>query len=593
MQKRLLVGIILLAFLLRVPFLETFPAGFTPDEASFGYDAYSLLKTGKDQWGRALPLYLESFGDFKPPLYAYLTVPSVALFGLTKFATRLPSGLIGTAAVYVVFLLTKEFYRFGFSRILKRVDADIMASITALLLAVSPWHVQLSRGAYEANLTAFLMPLGIYFFLKGQKERRYLSYSALVFGLNIFSYHSARLVTPLMVGFLIFIFADRKDKLKFSTSLRSAVEKYKTFILIFGAFLALAGYTFFQGAGRRVEDVSIFRGALEEQADARLAAIESGMSPEIARIFHNKYLVVINRFFNSYKQYISLEFLFESGAGEATYGMALGMGVLYWFELPLLLGFLILLVRKRQSRVLQLILFWILASPIPAGLTTGVGYAGNRAAVMLPILQIASAIGFAYYYQFVKESLDKKSLRLFSVGASLVILVFLLSFVRHYLNSQITLSKAMLDGNLQSSYWLAENAGSKAKVIVSTRLSEPHIYIAFANKWDPKNYHIHTTDWGRYMDEGHTFLDQLHRYNLGKYFFQKIENEDLQNPKSTLLVGKPDEFPDGLNVIQTFAYPDGEEAILIAEPYGNVFANSRMRGVHKLVEPDRREYVGI
>src|SRR3990167_9571166 len=108
MNRLLLVLIIFFAFLLRIFAIDVIPVGFTPDEASFGYDAYSILHTGKDQWGHTFPLVLESFGDFKPPLYAYLTMPSVAFFGLNKFAVRLPNALLGTAAVYITYLLVNE-----------------------------------------------------------------------------------------------------------------------------------------------------------------------------------------------------------------------------------------------------------------------------------------------------------------------------------------------------------------------------------------------------------------------------------------------------------------------------------------------------
>ena len=109
---KLIYLILALGFLLRVAALDKFPVGFTPDEASFGYDAYSILKTGADQWGHKLPLVLESFGDYKSPLYAYLTIPFVALLGLTKVAIRLPNALLGTVAVYVTYLLVTELQRY-------------------------------------------------------------------------------------------------------------------------------------------------------------------------------------------------------------------------------------------------------------------------------------------------------------------------------------------------------------------------------------------------------------------------------------------------------------------------------------------------
>ena len=102
----LLLIIIALGFGLRVFLVEKRPLGFTWDEAALGYNAYSLLKTGRDEYGKILPIVLKSFGDYKPGLYAYFTVPNVAILGLNEFATRLPSAIFGTLTILVVYLLT-------------------------------------------------------------------------------------------------------------------------------------------------------------------------------------------------------------------------------------------------------------------------------------------------------------------------------------------------------------------------------------------------------------------------------------------------------------------------------------------------------
>ena len=115
MHKWLLIGICIVGLVARIVGLTTHPTGFTPDEASFGYDAYSLLKTGKDQWGKSWPLVFESFGDYKSPLYTYLTVPFVFIFSLTKFAVRLPNALLGSGAVLVVYFLAKKLF-FNFNK---------------------------------------------------------------------------------------------------------------------------------------------------------------------------------------------------------------------------------------------------------------------------------------------------------------------------------------------------------------------------------------------------------------------------------------------------------------------------------------------
>src|SRR3989304_9431060 len=107
----ILLTIIFLAAILRFYKLGTNPPGLYWDEAVLGYDAYSILNTGKDHHGETLPLFSESFGDWKLPGYHYLLVPSIAIFGLNEFAVRFPSALLGTLTVLLTYLLVKELFR--------------------------------------------------------------------------------------------------------------------------------------------------------------------------------------------------------------------------------------------------------------------------------------------------------------------------------------------------------------------------------------------------------------------------------------------------------------------------------------------------
>ena len=559
MRKLLLLGIILLAFMLRTYDVYTYPPGFTPDEASFGYDAYSILKTGRDQWGKRFPLVLESFGDFKPPLYAYILVPSVGIFGLNKFSVRFPNALLGTLAVFVTYLMVKEIFKSRDDEPLP-FKHRVIAKSVAILLAVNPWHIMLSRGGFEANLTTLLTPLAVYLFLKGLKKTKMLIFSAFVFGLNLFSYHSARVVTPLLLAMLVFTF--RKEL--------SRIEKKKLLapVLIFLALFALTIYTFFSGAGRRASDVSILRGALEEAAPDRLKAINNGLPPFVARLMHNKYQVTARRFVNNYRQYFSVRFLFTEGPAEATYGMIPGRGVLYWFELPFLISFIVLLFKSKEKRLLLLLLGWLLISPIPAVLATGKGYAGNRAAGMMPSIQVILALGAVYLHTIAKRYLRRPLINYAFAEYLFICLIFFVFFIRDYFaNSPLISAKAMLYGNLEVAEWLKINAGNTRQVVISRKLSEPHIYVAFVHNWDPVDYQRETQDWARYKEEGALFLDQLEAYKLGNYTFSDIDYKRYQKA-NVLLVGRPDEFPEdvGQLVIKSFYYPNREQAILIVDP---------------------------
>src|SRR3989344_8507534 len=153
--KFLLAGIILLAFILRFYKLETNPPGLYWDEVSLGYNAYSILKTAKDEHGKFLPVTnFAAFGDYKPPGYIYFSVPSVGVFGLNEFAIRFPSALAGTLAVLVTYFLTQKLFS-------KRK----IALLASFFLAISPWNIHFSRVAFESNLAALFSLIGIYLFV--------------------------------------------------------------------------------------------------------------------------------------------------------------------------------------------------------------------------------------------------------------------------------------------------------------------------------------------------------------------------------------------------------------------------------------------
>ena len=478
MDKKLFI-IVVLAFFLRFYLLSVIPVGFNPDEASFGYDAYSILKTGKDQWGHSWPLVLESFGDFKSPLYTYLAMPSVAMFDLNKFSVRFPNALLGTLAVYITYLLVKQLKNISKDKL--EIGIWNLEILAALLLAISPWHIMMSRGAFEANLTTFLLPLGIYLFLKGLQRPKFFIGSSIIFGLNMFTYHAAKLVTPIVFASLVLVFLKDIKRLTKKEILLP--------IIIFLFFLAIFVYTLFLGSSTRALDVNIFKSSLGASSQERLNDILSGMPESLARTIHNKYQVSSRWFAANYLQYFSPLFLFSQGPAEGTYGMIPRRGVLYWFELPFLIGALAFILERKLNRYFLPLLVWLLVAPIPAALTTGPGYAANRAVVMLPVLQIFLAIGCVKCLSFLSKgflkSFRKLILVLFLFFSAYLFLMFLDDY---FIQSPYKTAKVRNYGNLEVAYWLNENVTDKDKVVVSTRLSEPHIYIAFAEKWDPILY---------------------------------------------------------------------------------------------------------
>lgn len=546
MHVKHLALILILASFLRLGFLSSHPAGYTPDEASFGYDAFSLLKTGADQWGNKLPLVLQSFGDGKMPLLAYLVVPSVAIFGLSEFAVRLPNALLGVGAVYLTYLLTR--------RAFKNLRLALMS---AFVLAVSPWHIALSRGAFEATLTTFFLTGGIYFFLNIKNSRKEALLAALFFGLNLFGYHAARFVTPFIVGLLmIYQFnlinrQDLKDK------------NLYIFVFCFSAFLSLMFLSMFVGANERLATSTILDA--NPPAEARFNALLSGLPPVLARIFNNRFLVVCKTFLDQYLQYFSPQFWFSQGAAEGTYGMLPGVGVLHLLELVFIFGFFI---NARKIKHNSWFICWLLLAPVPAALSRGPGYAANRAAIMLPALSIFLALGWENIYEILRE----KRKTIFMKAILAAYLLSMLYFAeKYFIQQKYEQSQDMVYGTRELFSYLSSQEAMYEQIIVSKSLSEPHIFYAFYSQMNPVKYQNATKNW-HYREMGFNWVDQMPSYTLGKYVFTGMNYEKYSSFSDVLLVGRPEEFPAKAFVVAKIKYPDLTDAFWVVNPNTRPFA---------------------
>ena len=148
----LLLGLIfVIGIFLRFYKLGQIPPSLDWDEASMGYNAYTILKTAKDEYGNKLPISIRSFNDYKASIYVYLSTIPIALFGLNEFSVRFISALFGSLTVLLAYLLIKQLLSLD-----KRYKNNIaIPLLTSFFLAISPWHIQFSRVAFEANLSLF------------------------------------------------------------------------------------------------------------------------------------------------------------------------------------------------------------------------------------------------------------------------------------------------------------------------------------------------------------------------------------------------------------------------------------------------------
>ncbi len=144
-QRLTLAAILLVAAALRCVALDRYPPGLHSDEAVNGWNAYCLLKTGRDQFGAAWPIfYIRALGENRSALFCHLLLPFQALGGLNVWTLRLPAALAGVLTVGLVYCVGR------------RLFDRTTGLIAAALLAILPVHIQMTRWGHEASIAPLL-----------------------------------------------------------------------------------------------------------------------------------------------------------------------------------------------------------------------------------------------------------------------------------------------------------------------------------------------------------------------------------------------------------------------------------------------------
>lgn len=527
--KLAFISIVVLGFVLRFFLLGTNPPSLDWDEASIGYNAYSILKTAKDEYGNFMPLSFRSFDDFKPPVYIYLTVPSVALFGLSEFAVRFPAAVIGVLAIIVIYFLSRQIFK-------GRKEGEFIALLSAFFLSVSPWHLQFSRAAFEGNVGMFFLITALLFLFKGFKKPVFYFLFAGFFILSMYSYHSFRLLNPLILIVVSILFYKDLIKNKFFVIISYLLVVVLT-IPIYLNFVAP------QGAGARLSMVTIFQDdrLLKLSAEKTLEAKQS--NDIFGQIVYNRRVIFIPQMIKGYFDHYNFGFLFLHGDG-GLHHHAYNMGMLFLWDFPFIILGLIYLLRKLDRRVILLLLLFIL-SPLPASVTTGTPQP-IRAIAMIPAFQIFVACGVYFLY---KQAGRWKRLGL--VIISIAGIVFTVNLI-YYLYSYFILTPVKYGyfwqyGNKEAILYAKSVENRYNKIIMSYEYDQPYIYYLFYNKIDPAWYQ---KNWNY---SGNGSVDRFFR-KIGKYEFKMIEYGKDSLIGKTLIIGSPKEIPvDGQHFIY---FPD-------------------------------------
>ncbi len=543
----------MLALLLRFVGLGSNPPALNADEAAIAYNAYSILKTGKDEFSVAYPLVFRSFDDYKMPVYVYMSVPAVALLGLTDVAVRLPSAVLGTLTVFLVFVLVRELMKSGGEQ-----EAGLSGSqrmlpyLAALLLAVSPWHIHFSRSAYEANVAVFFIVSGLIFFLKALQKPVWMIPSAVLFALSVWTYHSSRIFVPLLVIGAAVLFRKRLIPSWRYVGLAGGIG--------FLVLLPLVSLSLSKEGQMRAFGVSIFSNAAMPDRMVRWLAEDIGnrsLPGALAVIVHNRRFAYIPTIIKGYLDHLSPNFFVSESVLEKYHTP--GMGLMYLWELPFLaIGFVRMLREKSVRQSGKLLLWWFLIAPAAASLTEQLPHP-VRTLVFLPVVQIITAYGILAAI----EELERSSRTMRTVGywaMSGVFLVSLFYYIHQYFVHLPTDYSAFWQyGRKEAVAAVKDRYNEFDRVVVSTSLDVPHIFFLYYLAYDP----------ARYQKEGGTvsggFAEERNAFD--KFRFKRISDtvirEEQKSGGRVLYVGMPFEMPKWATPVKTIPYLNGSEAFRI------------------------------
>lgn len=426
-----LLLILILFLLTRIYKISEIPPSVYWDEASIGYNAYSIAKTLKDEWGDLMPLHFRAFGEFKLPIYIYSVVPFIKLFGLNEFSVRIPSVLFSFGVVILTFFLAR-----------KLTGRESIGLWSSFFISISPWFFIFSRTGYEATAGLMFYLLGIYLFFRAKNFFYFLA--VLSFILSAYSYNSFRIISPLTLFLLFWEWKNIKIGMRWLTL--SIIVIIISVIPIYRLYVYDTGISRLQNIGRA-----------------------SGII-----------------FLENYLSHFDPRFLFLQGDNNLRHQQR-GFGQLYVPEILLLLAGLIYLF-KYKTKYKWLPVIFILLAPIPSAITKESPHA-LRAISTVPFICMLSAMG-AFFINWIPASAGMTRW----VMNFAIVIIFVGLFINYFVNFltaypyqaakdwQYDYKRIFTNPKLQSE--------TKDKIYISDEGGQPYIFALFYLKYNPEKFRM-------------------------------------------------------------------------------------------------------
>jgi hypothetical protein len=513
MKKFVLIIILVINFVIRIVGSDKSPTSVNWDEASLGYNAYSLLKTGKDDFGYKLPLTLRSFEDYKPALYSYLSIIPVKLMGLSQGSTRMVSAIAGTLALIPLWWLITTYVTNGW-----------MALFLVGMLGLGPLRLHFSRVALESNLSMAFFSFGVWWWINGIKKysKTTIFYgSAMMIG-AILSYHSARVAAPLLAIFLIadpinMIITRKWDKINWKLAGLTAGFIVVSVLFVMGVSGAgnVATRLGQENIGRFYPYTSqeVFEGSLIDWVMNNpvyyLAGTLSGHA--LSFISPANFGPTLYHWIRNSVQFVpSVHFI-------------------GFIETIFFIPGLVLVLRRLKKLEYRYLIYIFMAGVAPTMITWN-WFHTLRAVNMLMVIEITSVIGIVGLLNVVKWKKIYLGLLMVGFGIQSIFLVnneLVYAVTENYMDYQP-------GGFKEGVEKLMVESSTAQKVIVDTSQAQAYIFLLFYGKYPPQEIQ-------KYKEERNWIYDNGNRdFNFDNFEFRKVIWAEDEKLKNTVLWTSPD-----------------------------------------------------
>jgi len=454
---------------------------------------------------------------------------------------------LGTLTVLLTYFLVKELFPINSPRRSRQATPlswSALPLITAFLLAISPWHIYISRLGHEVNAGLTFSVLGILFFLKyiNREKVLFIFLSSAFLALSFYTYQSQKIFIPLIVLVLGLIY---RKNLWFRKKEVLAAMVLALLIIwpLFKASLSPQAMIRFRGT-------SIFNNRELIKRSSDRIAHDYRQGNIFGLIFDNRRVAAGLAILQSYFSHFNPTWLFFNQGAEKH--KTPGLGVFYLWELPLILVRAYQFVKRKFSKQMKLLVFsWLLLAPLPAGLTTEAPHA-MRIFNLLPIPQILGALGAVTIWSKISKSWRKPIIAMVSVS-----LLFSLLYLGHnyFVNFPREQSSSFQYPLSQAIGYVLKNENQYQKIVFSNKDNcyQSYMFFLFFSRYDPELYQKQGGTISGGFAETHFF---------GKYEFRPIDWGNDRWRRGILYVGNIRDFSLNVQPLQIFKLLDNRITLM-------------------------------